>query len=331
MMTPMVSVVVTTYNYGRFLPFALDSVLEQTFDDLEVIVIDDGSTDNTQQVIQPYLRDRRVRYFLRNHLGVVTAKNTGIKLARGPYVAFLDADDIWMPAKLERQLELFQADPELGVVYTRRQLIDEEGHELVHEQPKFYRGMVLEPLFRTNFVCFSSALVARRVFDTVGLLNLAYAPSEDYDLWLQIARHFRFDYVDDPLVQYRIGHASLSRRLERQHTVLKIMRSFLNQQGVRALMSPAAVRVAFAETRSNLALSLRNRSRFLALGWYLRALCSCPTYGPAWRGLASVFLTESARRRLRLALGKPLDWTVHQRVNEVRQPRTSSLHVSSPV
>lgn len=323
-MTPTVSVVVTTYNYARFLPFALESVLGQTFDDLEVVVVDDGSTDNTQQVIRPYLRDRRVRYFLRDHRGVVATKNAGIQLARAPYVAFLDADDVWLPTKLEEQLALFRTDPDLGVVYSRRLLIDEEGFELVYEQPPLFRGDILEPLFQTNCVCFSSALVARRVFDRVGLINPAYPTSEDYEFWLRVARQFRFDYVDTPLVQYRTGHASLSRRIAIHHNALAIMRRFLDEMGGRALLSRSTIRVAFAETRAHLALSLRDRSRLQAVGWYLRALASCPTFGPAWLGLASLFLTESLRRRLRRVLGKPADWATRPRLADVRPDRTKA-------
>ena len=103
-MTPRVSVVVATYNYARFLGGALQSALGQTFRDLEAIVVDDGSTDDTAAVVRPFLADGRVRYVRTDHRGQPQAKNTGVRLARAPLVAFLDADDLWLPAKLERQL-----------------------------------------------------------------------------------------------------------------------------------------------------------------------------------------------------------------------------------
>jgi glycosyltransferase involved in cell wall biosynthesis len=312
-MSPAVSVVIATYNYGRFLAGALDSALGQTFPDLEVVVVDDGSTDDTPQVIQPYLRDARVRYHRTGHLGQAAAKNAGVQLARAPLVAFLDADDLWLPAKVERQVALFRTDPELGVVCTRRLLIDEHGRELLYEQPPLYRGSVLQQIFPTNFVCFSSAMVRRTVFDAVGLFDERLVLAVDYDLWLRVAQRFRFDYVDEPLVKYRVGHANLSRRVEeRLRSVLRIMRRFLDDRGGRAQVDPAVVRNTFARAYFGLALARRNRSRLAALPGHLRALALCPGSALAWQGLVSLFLPEAARRRLRLALGRPADWAVRQ-------------------
>jgi glycosyltransferase involved in cell wall biosynthesis len=312
-MTPAVSVIVTCYNYARFLPCSLDSAFAQTFQDFEVVVIDDESTDETPQLVRRYLRDPRVRYQRIRHEGVVGAKNAGMCLARAPYLAFLDADDCWLPTKLEKQMALFRADAGLGVVYCRRLLMDEEGHNLEYEEPALHRGDVLEAMFRTNFVCFSSAVVARRVIDAVGMLEPGTSPSDDYEFWLRVAQRCRFDYVDEPLVQYRTGHASLSRRMERMQVVLRIMRSYLDERGGRAYLRPAAVRTAFAETYANLALGRRYTSRPAALAWYLRALAASPRYVPAWKGLASLFLPEAARQGLRLALGHPRDWRVRPR------------------
>ena len=109
--SPRVSVVLATYNYGRYLSGALESALAQTMSDLEIIVIDDGSTDETKQVMVPYLENVRIRYYETEHQGQPAAKNAGIRLARAPLVAFLDADDLWLPTKLEKQLALFAASP----------------------------------------------------------------------------------------------------------------------------------------------------------------------------------------------------------------------------
>jgi glycosyltransferase involved in cell wall biosynthesis len=310
-MTPAVSVIVATFNYGRYLAGALESALAQTMSDLEIIVIDDGSTDETQQVIRSHLADPRVRYHKTDHRGQPAAKNAGIRLARAPLVAFLDADDLWLPAKLEKQLALFAADPTLAVVYSRRILIDEWGRPLQFSQPDLARGNVLAAMFRKNFICFSSAVIRREVLEDVGLFDEDLALAIDYDLWLRIARHYRFDYVDEPLVKYRTGHGSLSRRTEeRLKTAAGIMNRFLDRHGGRKLLNPDLVRGAQAETYYEIALAIRSRSRWAALPWYLMALRTMPSFGLAWQGLGSLPLPEGLRRALRLALGRPVDWAV---------------------
>jgi glycosyltransferase involved in cell wall biosynthesis len=331
-MNPLVSVVISTYNYGRFLAETINSVLGQTVRNAEVVVVDDGSTDDTPQVIRPYLINPRVYYHRIEHKGVVAAKNLGIRSARGSFVAFLDADDFWLPTKLARQLELFRRDPDLGVVYARRLLIDEQGYELEeHEQPALHRGMILDRIFQTNFICFSSAVVARRVFDQVGLLEEGTSPSDDYDLWLRVARHYCFDYVDQPMVGYRLGHASLSRREARLEVVLRIMRRFLDSHGGRECLSPSAIRRAFADTYCTRALGQREQSRLAALRWYGHALAHAPLWGPAWKGLASLGLPEPARRQLRRLLGRRENWSQRQRVSTTPCNGPVSIHCAGSV
>jgi glycosyltransferase involved in cell wall biosynthesis len=312
-MTPGVSVVIATYNYGRYLAEALESVLGQTVDDLEAIVVDDGSTDDTGAVVAPYLNDPCVRYHRTDHVGQPAAKNIGIRLARARLVAFLDADDLWLPAKLEKQLALLKANPTLGVVYCRRSLVDESGRPLEYEQPSLFRGRVLEAMFRNNFVCFSSAVVHRRVFKHLGLFDESLPLAIDYEFWLRAASWYAFDYVDEPLVRYRTGHASLSRRTEERLKVAHgIMHRFRGTEEGRRLLELATVREATAETCYHIALASRSRSRLAALPWYIRCLAMSPRYGLAWQGLASLPLPETVRRWARMALGRPADWAVRQ-------------------
>jgi glycosyltransferase involved in cell wall biosynthesis len=326
-MNPAVSVVTATHNYGRFLRGAVESVLAQSFVDFELIVIDDGSIDGTASIMRPYLNDSRVRYIRTEHRGQPAAKNAGVALARAPIIAFLDGDDVWLPTKLERQMALFQADANLGVVYSRRWLIDEHGRHLEYEQPTLYRGFVLEALFRTNFVCFSSSLVRRSVLDEAGVFDEGLALAIDYDLWLRVALRHRFDYVDEPLVEYRTGHASLSCRTEdRLATVTRIMQRFLDDLGGRGLLDPTVIRRAQAETCYHIGLARRRSSRFSAAPWYLRALILSPRYALAWRGLASLPLPEVARRFLRRILGKPEDWSIRR----PRSPQPLPAVVSVP-
>src|SRR5215831_18389809 len=311
-MTPAVSVVIATHNYGRFLAAALDSALGQTFPDFEIVVVDDGSTDDTPAVIRPYLREPRVNYQRTEARGQPRAKNLGIRLARAPLVAFLDADDIWLPAKLERQVPLFDADPDVGVVYGRRLVIDEEGWELEYTQPPLHRGWILPRIFRSNFVCFSSSVVRRHEFDAVGSFDESIGLAIDYDLWLRAALGYRFDFVDEPLVKYRTGHDSLSRRKrERVRTAHAIVSRFLDERGGRAALPPPLVRRTLAELCCDMGSAVAGVER---IGWFLRALWHRPQHGLAWHALLAFWWPDRLRSLARRLLGKP-NWERPRRVS----------------
>jgi glycosyltransferase involved in cell wall biosynthesis len=306
-MTPAVSVAIATYNYARFLPAAIESVLGQTMGDLEIIVIDDGSTDDTPVAMERYRKEPRVRYERIAHVGVAAAKNAAIRRARAPVVALLDADDVWLSDKLERQMPLMDAAEKPAVVYSRRLEIDENGNLLKYRQPVLHRGRVLAAMFRENFVCYSSALVRREVFDHAGYFDEGLPLAVDYDFWLRVALCYSFDYVDEPLVKYRRGHGSLSSRdAERTCLALEIMDRFL-ERGGREALSPAVIRRARAETYCTLVLALRDESRLSALGYNLKALALAPGCGKAWKSLASLPMSEPMRQFTRRMLGRAGD------------------------
>jgi glycosyltransferase involved in cell wall biosynthesis len=310
-MTPAVSVVIATHNYARYLGAALESALTQTFRDLEVIVVDDGSTDDTPAVMAPYLRDVRVRYSRTAALGQPRAKNRGIQLAQAPLIAFLDADDIWLPVKLERQLPLFDADPDVGVVYSRRLLIDHEGWQLEYTDPSLHRGWILPRVFRSNFICFSSSVVRRSVFDAVGFFDESLSLAIDYELWLRVALHYRFDFVDAPLVKYRTGHASLSqRKRERVQTAQRIIRRFLDERGGREVLPSSMVRRTLAELCCDMGGAVNGLER---ASWFLRALWHRPQHRLAWHALLAFWWPDRLRWFMRRLLGRP-DWERPRRV-----------------
>ena len=298
-MTPLVSVVMAAKNYARFLPVAVESVLAQTFADWELLVIDDGSTDATPAAVRPFLADARVRYFRADRLGQPRAKNLGIGLARGEFVAFLDADDAWEPTKLDKQLAVFRDNPDVGVVFCKRSLMDEKG-KLIHTKPQAAppRGRVLPAMFVQNFVCFSSAVVRRAVFAHVGRFDPQGDLAIDFDLWLRVASHHGFDFVDEELVQYRTGHGNLSKKLlDRVDTAMSIMYRACARYSVAGEVAREVVAEGFASTCRTMGYVLRGSEPREAAKWYLRALAWSAGRLASAKGLvASVLRLGSGRR-----------------------------------
>ena len=273
-MTPAVSVVMAAKNYARFLPEAVESVFAQTFANWELLIVDDGSTDDTPAAVRPYLADPRVRYFRSDTLGQPRAKNLGIALGRGEFVAFLDADDAWEPTKLEKQLALFAAKPDTGVVFSRRTLMDEEGRVLPAKPTSdFHTGRVLTHLFTQNFVCFSSAVARREVFARVGRFDPLWDLAIDYDLWLRVAKFYAFDFVDEELVRYRTGHGNLSKKLrDRVDTAMSVMHRAESRYRVGDDVPAAVIADGYASTCQTLGFTLRASEPAASLRWYVRAL-----------------------------------------------------------
>jgi glycosyltransferase involved in cell wall biosynthesis len=306
---PTVSVVIATYNYGEFLAAAIDSVIEQSFQDLEIVIVDDGSNDGTPDVVRPYLDNIRVRYIRTEHLGQPAAKNAGIRAASGEFVAFLDADDLWLPSKLEKQVALLRSDERLGVVHTGVQPMNQFGQLVtIHEERPRYRGWVLEQIFHRPFVCFSSSMIRRSVLDAVGWFDEGIPLAIDYDLWLRVALKYRFDHLDERLVLYRSGHANLSRRMvERSRCVRIIMQRFLMEFGGRERLGKQIRKTVWAEHCCDTAMAYGKRNPLRAIGWYSRALASSPCYRPAWKSLASFWWPDRLRRCVLRYLRRP-DW-----------------------
>src|SRR4030043_97742 len=208
-----VSVIIPTYNRAQTLAEAIDSVLSQTFKDFELIVVDNYSTDATESVVNAYT-DRRIRYFKNQNNGLVSInRNFGIEKSHGEYIAFLDDDDLWLPEKIARQVPLLDSNTELGLVYTDCYIIDVSGtarEKTYFASTKPIRGSVLSELLRNNSVPLSTVISKREVLDKVGVFNPAYRIAQDYDLWLRIAQYYPIDFIEQPLVKYRLHRESVS-------------------------------------------------------------------------------------------------------------------------
>ena len=298
MNNPTVSVVMAAKNYAKFLPVAVESVIAQTYPNWELIIIDDGSTDATPEAVKPYLRDARVRYTRADRLGQSRAKNLGIALSRAEFIAYLDADDAWHPTKLEKQLHLMQAQPRVGVCYSLRSLIDDRGNALPTKIQYPERGEVLTKMMLRNFVCFSSVMVRRVVFEHVGWFDPNCDLSIDFDLWLRVAKHYEFDYVPEELVLYRTGHGNLSQKLtDRVATALSIMHRALFRRGFQEAIPQAVVAEGHASTCQTLGYIMRGSEPREAMKWYCQALRWPALRKQALRGILGVLKTWMLNKR----------------------------------
>lgn len=287
--TPLVSVVIATYNMGKFLPEAMDSALNQTYENIEVIVIDDGSSDDTKEVIKSYLTDTRVRYIVQENKGQSSAKNKGICESRGEYVAFLDADDIWVPEKLEMQIPVFAKAKNIGIVYARMLYIDETGRGIRILNTELFRGQISSQLFVCNFVGFGTAVVKRECFDRLGGFREEIRMGIDYELWLRFSTQYEFDYVDCPLLRYRVWGGQMSSNWKGRYlSGIQIMEKFLIEfpnaiDANTQKMAWAYTYVGFGHCMQSIGNDIGG-----ALSLYFRALRYKPNYLPAWVAILKV-------------------------------------------
>lgn len=288
----MISVIITSYNYGHFLQQAIDSVIDQTYADFELIIINDGSVDDTEAVVLSN-SDQRIRYYYQENLGQPKAKNKGIEFATGEFLAFLDADDVWLPDKLEKQINLF-SNLDVGVVYSRRKWITSVGSFVSGNERLLHRGWILDYIFVDNFVCFSSSVIRRSFLDKVGFFDENIPMGIDYDLWIRLASVCKFDFVDEPLVQYRIGHSNLSQNtIKRYECAQLIMRKNLANPHVTSSMSWYVPRLAWADTWSNFGYYLATIGNKKEGGFYaLRAICKFPFYLNAYKRFIKIILVK---------------------------------------
>lgn len=199
---PGISVIIPCRNMGKFLGQAIESVLAQTVPVLEIIVIDDKSTDETLAVLASY--EGRVQIIHGHGRGSALARNMGILAARGDYIAFMDADDLWMPSKIERQIALLRDDQ--GFIFTDYYRSDDPlqpGEPVLSTYSAVAEGDVFSNLLRENFVSTTSVLVRKSVLASSGIFKSALIGGQDFDLWLRLAKHTKFGWVREPLVFMR--------------------------------------------------------------------------------------------------------------------------------
>ena len=296
-----VSVVITCYNYGKYLEHCLNSVLAQTYLNHEIIVVDDGSTDNTPEVMESFKHLPNLIYLRQRNSGQANAKNVGIINSSGEFVAFLDADDMWCADKLDKQMQCFE-NTDVGVVYCRAKYLDEDNNVFSYDMTSPYlqpqRGIVTEWLFFDNFVQFSSTVVRRECFERFGLFDESLKMGIDWDLWLRISTSYKFDYVDDRLFYYRMGHSGqMSRNVEeRQRCSDRIMENFIDKYP--GVLSPSTIKKAYAITYYSRGEYYRNIDRHKSYKYFANAIKRNPVEIGAYKGLIKNILHRLIKKPL---------------------------------
>lgn len=280
--TPIVSVVIATHNMAEHVCEAVTSVLRQTFTDLEVILVDDGSTDNTQERLRQFESEPRFRRLVTPKQGQPRAKNAGIDEARGKFVAFCDADDYWLPRKLELQMPVFSTSERIGVVYSPATALHVDGRQHLLQGPKCLCGDVLEEMFVRNVVPFGTAVVRRVCIDDVGVFDESIPMGIDWDWWLRISTRWHFHCIPESTYMYRIWGGQMSKNWRgRYDCALAIMDKFLAANPDR--LPRGIVATAYADTYTNLAGHLlKHAGPAACLDTLRKALSAKPHHLPAW-------------------------------------------------
>jgi glycosyltransferase involved in cell wall biosynthesis len=274
-----VSVLIPNYNYGRYVERAIQSALAQTYSPLEVIVVDNGSTDNSRDVLNE-IKDPRVKKIFQKNLGQSGSRNTLIRNAKGDLFAFLDADDVWLPTKLEKQIPLFER-PEVVLAYCGIQRTDQSLQHLPEPpaMPK-RRGRVLEcfALDPAAVVCGgeSTAVIRADAVRSIGEFDSELSISTGWDFWRRLAAKGEFDFYAESLVLYRQHGSNLSRRLDiyAHDTEKKLLRMFEDSSCQDIWRWK---RRSFGIHRMALAGAFfQNYQPFWAIYWGIRAFLSDP-------------------------------------------------------
>lgn len=279
---PLVSVIIPTYNCPHFLREAVDSALNQTYSNREVIIVDDGSTDNTPEVVREY--GDRVRYIRQNNSGTAAARNTGIRNAKGELIAFLDHDDVWLPRKLELQVP-YLADESIGLVYTAVSCFDANtGEELF----KWFNGLSIDVhdilSHRIRMFFLQSAVMRRNIFDRVGMLDETLKGTDDWDIFIRIAASYRLVGIPDILLRTRSHPGHQGKDTETMYfNSLKVLRKH-NAIHNKCIFCKQAIRecrnflreYSYQAMLKNARAAFHNHANAVGLNLFIRAIIRNP-------------------------------------------------------
>lgn len=225
-----VAVIIPSFNHDRYIGASISSVIHQTYKGVEITVVDDGSTDKTLEVLERYCRD--IRVIQQENQGTQAARNTGIRASTGKYIALLDSDDMWLPDKLEQQIDILDKYPDVGLVYSLAYKIDDNGKYLTNDpigRPLAPNIPILEQLLIQNPIPALTAVFRRECIDEIGFFDESLLGAGDFDMWLRIAGNWEVACIPEPLALYRVHSQNTTQVLQRNKQAYREHRQALEK------------------------------------------------------------------------------------------------------
>lgn len=242
MYDPLVSIITPVFNGEKFLAKAIESALDQTYQNFELLIVNDGSTDNSFAIIKPFLKDSRVIYIEQKNAGVAAARNTAIKHAKGKYIGFLDQDDLWLDNKLEVQVAALEQDKSVALVHSKQDFIDSHSNKIDYEWVTGASGYCFRENFKKNRIAVLTVLIRKTIIEEIGLFNEQLSGADDYEMWLRVTLKHPIKYIDQSLVFYRFHDNNVSKDSFRMTiTDLKAINTILSEH-------PEALNIAGKQT-----------------------------------------------------------------------------------
>jgi glycosyltransferase involved in cell wall biosynthesis len=275
---PTVSVCIPTYNRENYLKETLQSVFVQTYKDYEIVIVDDGSTDGTGEMIKQL--GYNIRYHRQENGGDAAARNKLIELAVGKYITFLDSDDLLMPDAIERLAGVIQGENEPIIVYGPYFRIDQYGKAIGKDKRKLYSGFVAKYLFQDIFVHTSGSIFPKSILEEAGRFDTSLPVCSDYDLWLRLSLKYRFAALHKPTFKRRRHPGNLSADSVRNRiTELEVLKRFYSEKGGNQAVSKSVATKRFSKEEYRVGLcALKEKNYQRACDYFAKSFRRCPSF-----------------------------------------------------